>query len=43
MPLDVAFISDEDQSKIDIAVMQSLSRKGEVKDLVETYGHIVAD
>jgi len=29
--------------KIDIAVMQSLSRKGEVKVLVETYGHIVAD
>ena len=29
--------------KIDIAVMQSLSRKGEVKDLAEAYGHIVAD
>ena len=29
--------------KIDIAVMQSLSRKGEVKDLVENYGQIVAD
>ncbi len=29
--------------RIDIAVMQSLSRKGEVKALVENYGHIVAD
>lgn len=29
--------------KIDIAVMQSLWRKGEVDPLVETYGHIVVD
>jgi superfamily II DNA or RNA helicase len=29
--------------KIDIAVMQSLSRQGEISDLVETYGHIIAD
>lgn len=29
--------------KIDIAVMQSLTRKGEISDLVEQYGHIVVD
>lgn len=29
--------------KIDIAVMQSLSRKGEVDALVEKYGHIIVD
>lgn len=29
--------------KIDIAVMQSLSRKGEVDALVENYGHVVID
>jgi len=29
--------------KIDIAVMQSLSRKGETDELVERYGHIVVD
>ena len=29
--------------KIDIAVMQSLSRQGEISDLVENYGHIVVD
>ena len=29
--------------KIDIAVMQSLSRKGEVDALVESYGHVVVD
>jgi superfamily II DNA or RNA helicase len=29
--------------KIDIAVMQSLSRQGEVNSLVENYGHIVVD
>lgn len=29
--------------KIDIAVMQSLTRKGEISDLVEHYGHIVVD
>ena len=29
--------------KIDIAVMQSLSRKGEVNELVETYGHVIVD
>lgn len=29
--------------KIDIAVMQSLSRQGEVNPLVENYGHIVID
>ena len=29
--------------KIDIAVMQSLSRKGEVDTLVESYGHVVVD
>lgn len=29
--------------RIDIAVMQSLSRKGEISDLVERYGHIVVD
>lgn len=29
--------------KIDIAVMQSLSRKGEVDALVENYGHIIVD
>lgn len=29
--------------KIDIAVMQSLSRKGEISELVDGYGHIVVD
>ena len=29
--------------KIDIAVMQSLTRKGEINDLIEQYGHIVVD
>lgn len=29
--------------KIDIAVMQSLSRKGEVNLLVENYGHVIVD
>ncbi len=29
--------------KIDIAVMQSLSRQGEVNELVENYGHVIAD
>lgn len=29
--------------KIDIAVMQSLSRQGEVNGLVENYGHVVVD
>ena len=29
--------------KIDIAVMQSLSRKGEVSDLVANYGHVIVD
>ena len=29
--------------KIDIAVMQSLSRKGEIKPLVENYGHVIVD
>ena len=29
--------------KIDIAVMQSLSRQGEVDPLVETYGHVIVD
>lgn len=29
--------------KIDIAVMQSLSRKGEINPLVENYGHVVVD
>ena len=29
--------------KIDIALMQSLSRKGEVNNLVENYGHIIVD
>jgi superfamily II DNA or RNA helicase len=29
--------------KIDIAVMQSLSRQGEISELVESYGHIVVD
>lgn len=29
--------------KIDIAVMQSLTRKGEISDLIEQYGHIVVD
>ena len=29
--------------KIDIAVVQSLSRHGEVNPLVETYGHVVVD
>jgi len=29
--------------KIDIAVMQSLTRKGEVSELIERYGHIVVD
>ncbi len=29
--------------KIDIAVMQSLSRKGEVDALVENYGHVIID
>ena len=30
-------------SRIDIAVMQSLSRQGEVDRLVENYGHIIVD
>jgi superfamily II DNA or RNA helicase len=30
-------------SKIDIAVMQSLSRQGEVNALVENYGHVIVD
>ena len=29
--------------KIDIAVMQSLSRRGEVSPIVENYGHVVVD
>ena len=29
--------------KIDIAVMQSLSRQGEVNSLVESYGHVIVD
>jgi superfamily II DNA or RNA helicase len=29
--------------KIDIAVMQSLSRQGEVNPLVENYGHVIVD
>jgi len=29
--------------KIDVAVMQSLSRQGEVNDLVESYGHVIVD
>ncbi len=29
--------------KIDIAVMQSVSRQGEVKPLVENYGHVIID
>lgn len=29
--------------KIDIAVMQSLSRQGEIKELVENYGHVIVD
>ena len=29
--------------RIDIAVMQSLSRQGEVNSLVETYGHVIVD
>ncbi|MEY3201276.1 MAG: hypothetical protein RIR70_826 [Pseudomonadota bacterium] len=29
--------------KIDIAVMQSLSRQGEVSPLVENYGHVIVD
>lgn len=29
--------------KIDVAVMQSLSRRGEISELVENYGHIVVD
>lgn len=29
--------------KIDIAVMQSLSRQGEVNPLVERYGHVIVD
>ena len=29
--------------KIDIAVMQSVSRKGEVNPLVENYGHVIVD
>jgi superfamily II DNA or RNA helicase len=29
--------------KIDIAVMQSLSRLGEINPLVETYGHVIVD
>jgi superfamily II DNA or RNA helicase len=30
-------------AKIDIAVMQSLSRQGEVNALVENYGHVIVD
>lgn len=29
--------------KIDIAVMQSLSRKGEINPLIENYGHVIVD
>ena len=29
--------------KIDIAVMQSLSRHGEINELVENYGHVIVD
>lgn len=29
--------------KIDIAVMQSLSREGEINELVENYGHVIVD
>jgi superfamily II DNA or RNA helicase len=29
--------------KIDIAVMQSLSRQGKIKELVENYGHVIVD
>lgn len=29
--------------RIDIAVMQSLSRQGEVNPLVEDYGHVIVD
>lgn len=31
------------KGQIDIATMQSLSRKGEVSDLLENYGHVVVD
>lgn len=30
-------------SRVDVAVIQSLGRKGEVKDLVSEYGHVVVD
>jgi superfamily II DNA or RNA helicase len=30
-------------NKIDVAVMQSLSRRGEINPLVENYGHIIVD
>lgn len=30
-------------AKIDIAVMQSLSRQGEINPLVENYGHVIVD
>jgi len=33
----------EPSGKIDIAVMQSLSRQGEIAELVHNYGHVVAD
>lgn len=29
--------------KVDIAMLQSLFRKGEVKDLVQNYGHVIVD
>lgn len=29
--------------KIDVAVMQSLSRQGEINELVENYGHVIVD
>jgi superfamily II DNA or RNA helicase len=34
---------DKPTGKIDIAVMQSLSRRGEVNSVVESYGHVVVD
>ena len=33
----------EPSGKIDIAVMQSLSRQGEIAELVHNYGHVIAD
>ncbi len=33
----------EPSGKIDIAVMQSLSRQGEIAELVHNYGHVIVD